>query len=330
MISLLDLLNIYPVAESIVASLPLGDLLQLVKVNSAYRDVLHAFPPSTPDQAKPKGSVVAPSADLSSFKQMDLHLGQHQTKYWRNLKTKARKICSEPQHTKGPNVRGCVMCSMPVCEGCVVRASFGKQENTFFNRKRHLCQQCWACDNPHSELRLSSSTVRSPLYSGELCNCSARDGWLCLKCKTEQITDLPAKLNRCYGVGCHRTPGDDSDRRRICLWCGLPLPPKGASGSTRQEYESRHLYPGDGRIRSPENTRRSLATGTPKVDALPGVGDPLEVGAPPEIDVPPDIDAPSEIDAPSDINPPSFEYPVPELFPTLHASSSPPPPWTLV
>ena len=34
------------------------------------------------------------------------------------------------------------------------------------------------------------------------CICTAKDGHLCLRCKTKQNSKLDSKTNRCYGIGC--------------------------------------------------------------------------------------------------------------------------------
>ncbi|KZF22258.1 hypothetical protein L228DRAFT_149415 [Xylona heveae TC161] len=255
--SLQELLQIYPVAESIAAALPLGALLNLSRVNHVYRDILHGFPFSNPSSLCPseEESYIGEDKIPETFPgNPSLHLGQHQTRHWKNLKSKAQLLCSEPQHIKGPNIRGCVMCSMPVCEACVVRASFGKNENTFSNRKRYLCQHCWASGVPHKECHFNStqkdrhgtylpvSCSKGSDYSGDICTCSAKDGWLCLACKIQQRTNLDEKLNTCCGMGCNESLGNGRERRRVCLWCDLPLPPKASLGESLNDYELRHVF----------------------------------------------------------------------------------------
>ena len=46
MASLLDLLSPYPILETLVSVLPLGDLFNLSKTNSSFRAALHGFPVS--------------------------------------------------------------------------------------------------------------------------------------------------------------------------------------------------------------------------------------------------------------------------------------------
>ena len=44
MAELLDLLSIYPVLSQLVPQISLGDLVNLSRVNSTFRAVLHGFP----------------------------------------------------------------------------------------------------------------------------------------------------------------------------------------------------------------------------------------------------------------------------------------------
>ena len=124
MAHLFDLLSAYPVAETLAQALPLASLVNLSKVNAEHRAILHGFP-------RP---IATKDGEYESKIRPDLYICFHQTDYWRNLKIKSQLLCSEQKHTKGPNPRGCRMCSMPVCEGCIVKGSFGKHENTFQNR----------------------------------------------------------------------------------------------------------------------------------------------------------------------------------------------------
>lgn len=218
MAHLFDLLSAYPVAETLAQALPLASLVNLSKVNAEHRAILHGFP-------RP---IATKDGEYESKIRPDLYICFHQTDYWRNLKIKSQLLCSEQKHTKGPNPRGCRMCSMPVCEGCIVKGSFGKHENTFQNRRRHLCVECWLSGNRHSERRLDHSSADKIPYTSavgaeDFCSCAAKDGWLCSKCKTGQKVDLHVKLNRCCGEGCDSILEVDKATRRICLWCDLPL-----------------------------------------------------------------------------------------------------------
>lgn len=237
MAQLFDVLSAYPAAEALTQALPFASLMNLSRVNAEYRAILHGFPPPSAIRDGVYSSTVRP----------ELYIGFHQTDYWRNLKAKSQLLCSEPQHTKGSDPRGCRMCSMPVCEGCIVKSSFGKKENTFQNRRRHLCVGCWSTGNRFTGCRLGCHSADPPPYisavsAKDFCSCSAKDGWLCLECKNGQKADMHLKANMCCGEGCENTLEDDKATRRICLWCDLPLFGKPTREEARRIYDSRHLY----------------------------------------------------------------------------------------
>lgn len=144
------------------------------------------------------------------------------------------------------------MCSKPVCESCIIKASFGKHEKTFQNRRRHLCPECWATSNPLRENRIEPLHIGRPVsytpyYQGALvfqgyCSCTARDGWLCLECKTAQRPDPEIKAIKCAGQSCSNLLDETTEELRACLWCHLPLHGKPSRGESRRDYDSRHLY----------------------------------------------------------------------------------------
>lgn len=231
MSSLLDLLWAYPILENLVAVLPLGDLFNLSKTNSVFRAILHGFPIR---------SVKEPSlpTELRPF----LSIGRHNTLQWKNLKAKSPLCCSEPQHTRGAKIKGCLMCSMPVCEACVIKASFGKRdENTFPNRTRSLCVECFDSGNSHQEISLKDGqkTVLTPYLMRTECVCTAKDGHLCLRCKTKQNSSLGTR-DKCYGMRCLKSKADGFGGR-VCLWCGLSLPRERSRAESRRDYDVRHL-----------------------------------------------------------------------------------------
>lgn len=239
----MDLLSQYPIVRALAQDLPFAGLLNLARLNSQYRNILHGFPPETTE--------LDHRMDRNGARQ-SLHLGEHETSHWRNLKTLSQMICSEPKHTKGSNPRGCRMCSKPVCEGCIVKASFGKPEKTFQNRRRHLCPECWTTSNPLREnpiepLHISKPVSYTPCYEGVLvfrgyCSCTARDGWLCLECKTAQRPDPEIKGRICAGQNCSNLLDESKEELRACLWCHLPLEGRPSRGESRRDYDSRHLY----------------------------------------------------------------------------------------
>ena len=234
--TLLQTLKPWPITASLVECLPLSDLLRLARTNTEFRALLHGFSPS-----------VTPR---------DLRVGQHQTSQWRNLKHSSVWSCPSPRHTKGSNVDYCRQCSDPICEACIVKSSIGKSENTFKNRCRFLCKDCWASDNPHKNRKFTSRTNpgtivgrKRSLYNfapgeGEFCNCTSRDGWLCLRCKAAQndTANSGEAFKLCYGEGCS-TPiladQPDKDRRRICIWCDRPMLRGRASMQSRVAFDQR-------------------------------------------------------------------------------------------
>ena len=216
--TLLDILSLYPSLAAVVCALPFADLLNLSRVNSKYRATLHDF--TAVGEAEP--------SEIACRVRHDLLIGKHQTQLWRNLKSKSLLLCSEPQHTRGSIPAGCRVCSMPVCDGCIVKASFGKRENTFRNRLRYYCVECW-----------HSRTLRK----GQLlsCECSANDGWLCLQCKNEQNSGLPTKLHQCIGAGCSTPLPSPTLDQSVCLWCDLPLASRLGRAESRRLYDERHV-----------------------------------------------------------------------------------------
>ena len=242
-VTLLDLLSQYPIVRALAEALPFGGLLSLARLNSHYRNILHGFSPEAMklDHCKDRNGA-----------RLGLWLGEHETSHWRNLKSLCQIICSEPKHTKGSNPRGCRMCSMPVCEGCIVKASFGKQEKTFQNRRRRLCPECWVTSNPLREhpiepLHIGKPVSYTPQHQDALvfqgyCACAARDGWLCLRCKTAQKLDPQKPAKVCAGQSCSNPLDKHSDELRACLWCHLPLSGRPSREESRRDYDSRHLY----------------------------------------------------------------------------------------
>ena len=232
MASLLELLRSYPILEHLVSVLPLGDLFILSKTNSTIRAALHGFP----DQFLQEPS-------LSEAVRSALFIGRHNTSYWKNLKAKSPLYCSEPQHTRGNKVKGCLICSMPICEACIIKASFGKRdENTFPNRIRPLCNECFNFGNSHRETALggNENIIQTSYPMRTECVCTAKDGHLCLRCKTKQNAKLDGIKIQCFGMGCSKSKLDHFGGR-VCLWCNLPLPRERSRAESRRDYDRRHL-----------------------------------------------------------------------------------------
>ena len=230
--SLLELLRAYPILVNLVAVLPLGGLLNLSKTNSIIRAALHGFS---------DGFLEKPS--LLTAVRPSLFIGRHNTSHWKSLKAKSPLCCSEPQHTRGDKVNGCLVCSMPVCQACIIKASFGKSsQNTFPNRIRSLCVECFNSGNPHQETSLNGeeAIIQTSYFRRTECICTAK-GHLCLRCKTKQNSKLDSRNSECYGTGCSRSE-QDGFGGRVCLWCNLPLPRERSRAGSSRDYDSRHLF----------------------------------------------------------------------------------------
>lgn len=138
------------------------------------------------------------------------------------------------------------MCSMPVCEACIIKESFGKRdEKTFQHRTRTLCPECYDAGTPHIDQTIKpgmkgKNTIHSLSETGSTCICTPKDGHLCLKCKIEQRSNLAVKLTRCYGQGCTWTRPEGFSGR-TCLWCDLRLPSERSRAEARRDYNARHL-----------------------------------------------------------------------------------------
>ena len=232
MTSLLDLFSLYPVLEALVSHLGLADVVNLSRTNFSYRATLHGFPCNRFEKMEPS-----------------LFIGQHRTSLWENLKAKTILQCAESQHKPSTHaVRSCRTCSLPICEACIIRDSFTKRnESTFHSRYRNLCTVCWRTGNSHKRQLLR--TLRSENLwprkgasnSRGLCICSAKEGNLCLGCKTTQNEMFEQELAVCFGDGCSISK-QSSFEGRICLWCDLPLPGGRSRAESRRAYDAKHLH----------------------------------------------------------------------------------------
>ena len=155
-------------------------------------------------------------------------------------------LCRESKHTKGYVSKGCLRCTAPICDACVVKDAYGKQEATHRNRRRHVCAECWSRDE-HLIMQPSVfQSKRQTSYakcaeSREFCQCTVHDGWLCSECKIEQNSNLATKLEQCATAGCPDQPLNNYFGGRVCLWCDLPMPGRISLAEARREYDSLHL-----------------------------------------------------------------------------------------
>lgn len=199
------LLSIWPVVSSVASQTPVGDLISLARASSTTRAITHGFPiDHTPHERE--------RSDQRGF--LDLHIGNHQTTHWANLKSLAPFSCSSPFHkepksTSGTNnvTKPCKYCSRPVCKACIVRSFFAdpsQSKNTFRYRTRYLCQKCWDSGNLRKDFRYPAESVsrehiwrgRSYGQRGGACLCSAsEDNWLCRGCRSLQNISGPTNAS---------------------------------------------------------------------------------------------------------------------------------------
>ena len=257
----------WPIASRLASYLPAGDLISLARTDSSLRAALHNFP-SPPNEPHVSGAV-----------RDSLYIGCHETLYWRRLKATAPFLCSSPTHTKGVDKHPCRYCSKPICEACVVKSSFGKGEKTYANRVRYLCKTCWTSGNIHRSKRFAARpadverlAVRDlERYNfapgkGEFCSCSNKDGWVCSPCKEMQNTEAKSSGERlCFGQGCNEQLVDDKIRRRICLWCDMPMLPGRPSMESRVAFDQKMMclfikneHQRQAEIRDPPQKRQKL------------------------------------------------------------------------
>jgi len=222
--TLLDLILLYPVIENIASFLPLKSIQNLAQTSSHYYEAMHGSPVVESDYPKMTPYIVCFETDL-----------------WRRLKSLSTDSCSETGHTRGQNPKPCRLCALLVCEACVVKHSFGKTENTFGSRRRNLCRKCWLVRHPQAR-RLQHDSASPPTvdyHAIGLCQCTAKQGILCRKCKEEQNSDLTRKLKQCDGCGLEKDAREMF--RQICLWCTRVLPESFGRGSFSQSEEVRSI-----------------------------------------------------------------------------------------
>jgi hypothetical protein len=248
--TLLSVVCQWPVASNVAQHLPAGSLINLARSSTSLRGILHGFETSSTSESyiskDPRSCT--PSEDASKDvrpSKRKLYIGAHRTPYWEGLKRLAPFTCSSKSHTKGDKTKPCRYCSMPICESCVVKHSFGKNENTFKNRCRFMCQRCWDTGNVQKKRRYSGTLVaadescyKSAAAAREFCSCMTKDGWVCNDCKEKQNTDARVDGTKiCMGQNCGLILGEDKDRRKICLWCDRPVPRGRASMESRIAFD---------------------------------------------------------------------------------------------
>jgi hypothetical protein len=250
-LTLLSVLRQWPIASNVAEHLPAGSLIHLARSSISLRAILHGFDMTNalegPFTSGLGASARSEDAEQDIWPRKMLHIGAHRTQYWEGLKRATPFICSSKTHTKGDKTRSCLYCSMPICESCVVKHSFGKNENTFKNRCRFMCQLCWDTGNIQREQRYSGRlgvaedcSHKSASEAREFCTCTSKNGWVCNDCKETQNASakvIGAKV--CFGLNCNRILEEDKDRRKFCLWCDKPVPRSRASMESRIAFDQR-------------------------------------------------------------------------------------------
>lgn len=144
--------------------------------------------------------------------------------------------CSEPLHTKGSSTKPCRICSTPVCDGCIVKASFSKEEVTLHMCRAYKCIECWISRKPLRDRRTAGSVDED---NDNFCICSTQDKWLCLECKHIRRRFSESHVIQCEGRECSTIMESACYGGIICLLCGLETRP--GREISHREYDSIHL-----------------------------------------------------------------------------------------
>lgn len=80
-----------------------------------------------------------------------------------------------------------------------------------------------------------------------LCECVAKDGWLCSFCRAIERSELIYNKQVCATDGCDN-PHDSSDKHRVCTWCQRPLPAAWRL-TAEPNVLGRHVFNEDGTVR---------------------------------------------------------------------------------
>ncbi|CUS10480.1 unnamed protein product [Tuber aestivum] len=186
------------------------------------------------------GDLIRLSRTSSTIRETLLQSRAH----WERLVSLTSLECSEEDHIKGEKIKSCKICSMPVCETCIVRADFFGQNGTYSNRIRTFCDTCWSATD-FSDTDLAAEDLLNHVTPVP-CECVARDGWLCSSCRAIERSELVYNKRVCATDGCEN-PHNSSEKHRVCTWCQRPLPaawrPVG-----EPNVLGRHIFNEDGTI----------------------------------------------------------------------------------
>ena len=254
-VNLLDVISISPLLERLARLLPFGSLLSLSRTNSTYRAILHGFSIPSSSSLHSSHNEDAPSIsetetlcsdDNGSFCFTDsdticsvddfaqdtkdggvrpgLKIGWHQTELWKKLKSTSMMECSETFHKRGKVCKTCRICSMPVCEACIMKLSFSRMGSAYNTRERHLCDGCFESGNPHGDkLRYGPDHGLIDYKSLRRCICTARDGFICAECRDLHFRRHYDRVWLCAGYKCQKTI-ERVWGVRVCSWCNGSIP----------------------------------------------------------------------------------------------------------
>lgn len=99
----------------------------------------------------------------------------------------------------------------------------------------------------------------------------AKDGWICSECRDIQCDVSDQSDLNCLGEGCSNPLARNSGRRRICLWCGMPV--CGQTIANRWgSYGQRQTVTGSCSIRPPSPRDEDVVLETADGDEMPPEG----------------------------------------------------------
>ena len=155
--------------------------------------------------------------------------------------------CSEPYHKTGADFKDCMACARPVCLTCVIKASHKSKGEAFPYRLQNLCSLCWSSGNSPDGSLGSALTGLATSYAAHvealhICACSARDAWLCSRCKGKTSRGVELTSLQCAGKGCSTIMKAGEHAGRVCKWCGLPLQTRYTLAESRRRYDALHLH----------------------------------------------------------------------------------------
>ena len=232
-LTLTSVLTPWLVAATVAEYLSVGDLIQLARSCTALRATFHGF--------------FSPDSPIPGRVRSSLQIGNHQTSGWRTLKSRATLGCVSVGHRSRQQheTRPCRLCSIPVCQACIVRVSFSKPlRRTYPDRVRYMCTDCWELGNPQRKRKFTTPQERQmTAYVDEgVCECTPREIWVCSTCQDEQEQGARKDVSTCFGDGCLEKLDVVKYKTSICIWCDKPVKlaqPRSAVEAIKRREESR-------------------------------------------------------------------------------------------